>query len=68
MANNRNLAAMRAAQLCMKKAKAFDIIKDKQVMIYRIKCVDSVKAYNSMYAKENQLTEEEFNLLKGLVC
>ncbi len=66
--NNKNLAAIRAAKLCMKMAKAFDIIASKQVMIYRIKCVDSVKAYNSMYAKENQLTEEEFNLLKGLLC
>lgn len=67
MANNRNLAAMRAAQLCMKKAKAFDIISSKQVTIYRIKCVDSVKAYNSMYDKSNQLTEEEFKLIKDLV-
>ena len=67
MANNRNLAAIRAAQLCMKKAKAFDIIISKQVMIYRIKCVDSVKAYNSMYDKSNQLTEEEFKLIKDLL-
>ena len=65
--NNKNLAAMRAAQLCMKKAKAFDIIASKQVMIYRIKSVENVKAYNSMYDKSNQLTEEEFKLIKDLV-
>ena len=69
MANNKNIAAIKAAQLCMKKAKAFDIIKNKGIDLLALLHYVDVAAYNfSLRGKFEKLTEEEFKLLKDLLC
>lgn len=50
-----------------KSLKALEIIKKKTVDIWLIQNKKTLKQYNSMVDESRQLTEEEFELLKGIL-
>lgn len=56
-----------------KKAKAFDVIKEKYVDMFELKCCSSAKEYNNCisfkigFIKNYELTEEEYDLLKEVL-
>ena len=45
---------------------AIRIINEKNVMIYSLKALDSLDDYNSLVSTSEQLTPEEFTLLKEI--
>ena len=47
--------------------KAFEIIKEKTVNIWLIQNKENIRHYNSMIDSSRWLTQEEFDLLKGVL-
>lgn len=51
-----------------RKARAFDIIKDKGLDIYRLLITENVEQYNHLkYHKYEDLFQEEYDLLRGIL-
>lgn len=51
-------------EMVEKELKAFEIIKNKNVNIYKIRICENVKEYNELKNTGSELAEDEFNLLK----
>jgi len=61
------LSACRDLPNLKKKLRVLDIIKEKRVNIEYIKCCDTYEQYKIICSYWNEITEEEFNLLKDVL-
>lgn len=50
-----------------KKLKALEIIKEKEVNVYLLNCCNNLYEYNNWASDEEQLTKEEYELLKEVL-
>ena len=50
-----------------KELKALEIIKEKEVNIYKIRICDSLDEYNKLKSTGRELTQEEYELLKEVL-